>query len=125
MTVFTFAGKTSASGYANMLNAGAAEDATIRNLLLLKTPTYDSSLALSILLDMSNNPGEIPRRILEGSVMAIADVWHGANTTTTVILVCRGDVNGETLTVTCNGSILPALSILPFTLGLLKSQSPD
>lgn len=36
--------------------------------------------------------------------MAIADVWHGANTTTTVILVCRGDVNGETLTVTCNGS---------------------
>ena len=61
------AAKTSASGYANMLNAGAAEDATIRNLLLLKTPTYDSSLALSILLDMSNNPGEIPRRILEGS----------------------------------------------------------
>lgn len=61
------AAKTSASGYATMLNAGPAEDATIRNLLLLKTPTYDSSLALSILLDMANNPGEIPRRILEGS----------------------------------------------------------
>lgn len=62
------AAKTSASGYANYLNGGAAENANIRNLLLLKTPTYDSSLASSILLDMSNNPGEIPRRILKGGL---------------------------------------------------------
>ena len=62
-----FANKTGASTYASYLNGGAAEAATIRNMLMLKTPTYDPSLALSILLDMSNNPGEIPRRILEGS----------------------------------------------------------
>ena len=35
--------------------------------------------------------------------MAIADVWNGHNTTTTAIVCCRGDVNGETLTITCNG----------------------
>ena len=35
--------------------------------------------------------------------MAVTDVQHGFNTTTTVVLVCIGDVNGETLTVTCNG----------------------